>query len=106
MPPPFVHEQAKDLADSISTRPCASQTDSAQGKEAYYASSMFGASGLLGRFYNDLGNNVAVWLGDLVFLELAGHALLNQAAQSEGDLGRGRCGDGRLQCLVDVGGEH
>jgi len=40
----------------------------------------------------------------LIFLELARHALLDQAMEADGDLGDIGGGDGRLDRVVDVAG--
>lgn len=73
---------------------------------AYHAGPVFGTTGLFGSFYDSLGDDPAVRPSDLVLLELAGHALLDQASKSKRNFGDDRRGDRGLDCLFGVGGEN
>jgi len=61
-----------------------------------------GVSGGLDDLFRD---DLAVGARDLVLLELAGHALLDQMAETEGDLGDGGGWDSRLDGPVAVARE-
>lgn len=66
------------------------------------AGSMLAATGFL-RGLDDLGrDDLAVRAGDKLRVELDGHALLDQMADAEGDLGNGGGGDGGLDRWVAV----
>ena len=51
-------------------------------------------------------NDLAVRLGDLVLLHLAGDAFLDQVVESQAYFGDLVGGDGGLDGLVDVGRQH
>jgi hypothetical protein len=65
-------------------------------------SAMLVAASVSGGLDDLFRDDFAVGARDLVLLELAGHALLNQMAETEGDLGDGGGRDGRLDGLVAV----
>lgn len=71
---------------------------------SYHACPVLRPAGLLRRLDNGPCDDLAVGFGDLIFLELARHALLDQAMEADGDLGDIGGGDGRLDRVVDVAG--